>query len=105
MGVSIAAQTTMMITGPKKAGGMSPIAMPLLATINATSPRQAMPKPTCTHWRLVNPQSFAPSPQPISLETTATSTIITAKSTIAASILGSTTLMPMLAKKIGVSSR
>lgn len=41
----------MMMTGPKKAEGIRPMAIPLFATIRATSPRQAIPTPTWTHWR------------------------------------------------------
>ena len=97
--------TTMMMTGAKKTSGISPSAAPLLATIKATSPRQTMPTPICSHWWFFKPHSLAPSPHPRTLVSTATMTSRTEKRMSLLSILGRSTSKPMLAKKIGVSSR
>ena len=51
------------------------------------------------------PQTFAPSPQPIIFVNNATIVITAANAMIAGPIFGSSTLRPILAKKIGLKSK
>jgi len=55
---------------------MAPAASARVATTSATSPREIMPTPTTTLWRLVRPATRAPKPHPTIFETTA-STVAT----------------------------
>ena len=81
------------------------MAAPLLATISATSPRQAMPRPTCRLSLQSKPHTLAPRPQPTSFERMAVSTSSRANTPICQVMEGSDTFSPMLAKNTGVSSR
>ena len=73
---------TTMTTGPRKLPPRSPSAVPLLATISATSPREIIPTP-------------------ITFVTIATMTSTTENQIIAGVISGSTTFNPILAKNTG----
>ena len=83
----------------------TPMLSPRLATIKATSPRQAMPVPTWMHSSPRKPQSLAPRPQPMTLDRTATASSNNENTASPPFSSGSSTLMPMLAKNTGVSSR
>ena len=81
-----------------------PNAMPLEATMNETSPRGIMPKPTCKHSLFVNLTIFAPNPQPINFENI---DIITSKSVniIKLPVIPSNDVcMPIFARNIGVKN-
>ena len=84
---------------------MTPMLRPRLATISATSPRQAMPAPTWAHSIPRKPHSRAPRPQPMTLDKMAVASSSSAKTASCPFRGGSSTLTPMPAKNTGVSSR
>ena len=94
-----------MTTGVIIAGDSTPIERPRLATISATSPRQAMPTPTWMLSRVVNWHALAPRPQPRSFEMIETSSSKIEKTTMPPVRPVICTLIPMLAKNTGVSRR
>ena len=62
------------IIGAKNCGAIRPVSSPFLATIRPTSPRFIIPTPILSESGILNLQSFAVPPQPITFVKSATAT-------------------------------
>ena len=101
--ISVVTITTRTMAG-KSESDISPACSPFCATINATSPLEIIPTPMVKESIFENPHIFAPNPQPIILESMATSKSAMVKNISSVDISVTTVLIPMLAKKIGVKN-
>ena len=97
----------MRMTKGKTSGATSPLATPRSVQMRTTSARTIMPSPTRKESRKEKRQSFAPSPQPMSLPRSAAATYTSpnARKAGVMRLKYSMFAMPMLAKKMGEKKR
>ena len=93
--------TTIITIGPKNMDPMSPSEAPLLATIRATSPRETIPVPIWIASVVEYLHILAPSAHPRTFVKIAMMTKAIENVMRAGVISGITTLIQILAKKIG----
>ena len=103
-GVIIVVITTHITNGGSNEFVINPTAIPLLATIKATSPLDTIPEPICNDSLLVYLHNLAPIPQPTTLVSIATIVITIVNNQSDPLIELNETFKPILAKKTGDKS-
>lgn len=101
--INVVTITTSTIAG-KSESEINPACSPFCATIKATSPLEIIPTPMVRESILEKPHSFAPNPQPMILDSMATTKSAMVKKINSVDMFVTTVLIPILAKKIGVKN-